>query len=138
MKKVTGIGGVFFKSKDPKKTSEWYGENLGLVINPYGSVFEFRQGAAPDKKGYTVWSPFKEDTDYFAPSKEDFMVNYRVEDLNSLLEELRSNGVKVVGEIEEFEYGKFAHIMDPEGRKIELWEPIDDVFTKEYEGKSTM
>ena len=66
------------------------------------------------------------------------MVNYRVDDLNSLLEELRSNGVKVVGEIEEFEYGKFAHIMDPEGRKIELWEPIDDVFTKEYEGKSTM
>jgi predicted enzyme related to lactoylglutathione lyase len=138
MKKVTGIGGVFFKSKDPKKISDWYGKNLGLVINPYGSVFEFRQGADPAKKGYTVWSPFKEDSDYFSPSKDDFMVNYRVDDLNSLLEELRSNGVKVVGEIEEFEYGKFAHIMDPEGRKIELWEPIDDVFTKEYEGKSTM
>jgi predicted enzyme related to lactoylglutathione lyase len=137
MKKVTGIGGIFFKSKDPKKISDWYGENLGLVINPYGSVFEFRQGADPTKKGYTVWSPFKEDSDYFSPSTDDFMVNYRVDDLTSLLEELRSNGVRVVGEIEEFEYGKFAHIVDPEGRKIELWEPIDEVFTKEYEGKST-
>jgi len=137
MKKVTGLGGVFFKSKDPKKISDWYGENLGLVINPYGSVFEFRQGADPDKKGYTVWSPFKEDTDYFSPSKDDFMVNYRVADLKNLLEELRNNGVKVVGEIQEFDYGKFAHIMDPEGRKIELWEPVDEVFTKEYEGKST-
>jgi predicted enzyme related to lactoylglutathione lyase len=138
MKKVTGIGGVFFKSKDPKKISDWYGENLGLVINPYGSVFEFRQGAAPDKKGYTVWSPFKEDSDYFAPSEEPYMVNYRVADLKALLSDLREKGVKIVGEIETFEYGKFAHIMDPEGRKIELWEPIDEVFTKEYEGKSTM
>jgi len=138
MKKVTGIGGVFFKSKDPKKISDWYGDKLGLVINPYGSVFEFRQGAAPDKKGYAVWSPFKEDTDYFSPSKESFMVNYRVADLKALLEDLRSKGVEVAGEIEEYEYGKFAHIVDPEGRKIELWEPIDEVFTKEYEGKSTM
>jgi len=138
MKKVTGIGGIFFKTKDPKKISDWYGENLGLVINPYGSVFEFRQGAAPDKKGYTVWSPFKDDTDYFAPSEEPYMVNYRVADLKELIDDLREKGVKIVGEIEEFEYGKFAHIMDPEGRKIELWEPVDEVFTKEYEGKSTM
>ena len=138
MKKVTGIGGIFFKTKDPKIISDWYGDHLGLVINPYGSVFEFRQGAAPDKKGYTVWSPFKEDTDYFAPSEEPYMVNYRVADLKALIEDLRNKGVKIVGEIEEFEYGKFAHIMDPEGRKIELWEPIDEVFTKEYEGKSTM
>jgi predicted enzyme related to lactoylglutathione lyase len=138
MKKVTGIGGIFFKTKDPKKISDWYGENLGLVINPYGSVFEFRQGAAPEKKGYTIWSPFKEDSDYFAPSEEPFMVNYRVADLKALLEDLRNKGVKIVGEIEEFEYGKFAHILDPEGRKIELWEPVDEVFTIEYEGKSTM
>ena len=138
MKKVTGMGGVFFKCKDPKKTSAWYGEHLGLVINPYGSVFEFRQGADPSKKGYTTWSPFKEDSDYFEPSKHDYMFNYRVADLKALLEELRTNGVEVVGEIQEFEYGKFAHIMDPEGRKIELWEPVDEVFTKEYEGKSTL
>lgn len=138
MKKVTGIGGIFFKTKDPKKISDWYGDNLGLVINPYGSVFEFRQGASPDKKGYTVWSPFKDDTDYFAPSEEPYMVNYRVTDLKALIADLREKGVKIVGEIEEFEYGKFAHILDPEGRKIELWEPVDEVFTKEYEGKSTM
>ena len=138
MKKVTGIGGIFFKTKDPKKISDWYGDNLGLVINPYGSVFEFRQGASPDKKGYTVWSPFKDDTDYFAPSEEPYMVNYRVADLKALIADLREKGVKIVGEIEEFEYGKFAHILDPEGRKIELWEPVDEVFTKEYEGKSTM
>ena len=138
MKKVTGIGGIFFKTKDPKKISDWYGDHLGLVINPYGSVFEFRQGAAPDKKGYAVWSPFKEDTDYFAPSEEPYMVNYRVADLKALIDDLREKGVKIVGEIEEFEYGTFAHIIDPEGRKIELWEPIDEVFTKEYEGKSTM
>ena len=138
MKKVTGIGGIFFKTKDPKKISDWYGDNLGLVINPYGSVFEFRQGASPEKKGYTVWSPFKDDTDYFAPSEEPYMVNYRVADLKSLIADLREKGVKIVGEIEEFEYGEFAHILDPEGRKIELWEPVDDVFTKEYEGKSTM
>ena len=138
MKKVTGIGGIFFKTKDPKKISDWYGDNLGLVINPYGSVFEFRQGASPDKKGYTVWSPFKDDTDYFAPSEEPFMINYRVADLKALIADLREKGVKIVGEIEEFEYGKFAHILDPEGRKIELWEPVDEVFTKEYEGKSTM
>jgi predicted enzyme related to lactoylglutathione lyase len=138
MKKVTGIGGVFFKSKDPKKISDWYGDNLGLVINPYGSVFEFRQGADPKKKGYTVWSPFKEDTEYFKPSEESFMVNYRVADLPALLEDLRGKGVEIVGEIEEFDYGKFAHILDPEGRKIELWEPVDEAFTKEYEGKSTM
>ena len=138
MKKVTGIGGIFFKTKDPKKISDWYGENLGLVINPYGSVFEFRQGTAPDKKAYTIWSPFKDDTDYFAPSEEPYMVNYRVADLKALIEDLRNKGVKIVGEIEEFEYGKFAHILDPEGRKIELWEPVDEVFTKEYGGKSTM
>ena len=138
MKKVTGLGGVFFKSKDPKKTSEWYGENLGLVINPYGSVFEFRQGSNPEKKGYTVWSPFKQDTNYFEPSKEDFMINYRVADLAALIEDLRSKGVEIVGEIEAFEYGKFAHILDLEGGKIELWEPVDEVFRKEYEGKSTL
>ena len=119
MKKVTGLGGVFFKSKDPKKISEWYGENLGLVINPYGSVFEFRQGAEPEKKGYTVWSPFKKDSDYFEPSKNEFMINYRVADLKALIEDLRNKGVQIVGEIEAFEYGKFAHILDPEGRKID-------------------
>ena len=138
MKKVTGLGGVFFKSDDPEKIKNWYGENLGLAINPHGSVFEFRRGADPEKRGYTVWSPFTKNTEYFGPSEHDYMFNYRVADLKALLEDLRSKGVKIVGEIEEYEYGKFAHIMDPEGRKIELWEPIDEVFTKEYDGNSTL
>ena len=138
MKKVTGLGGVFFKSEDPEKIKNWYGENLGLAINPHGSVFEFRTGADPEKKGYTVWSPFTKNTEYFGPSKHDYMFNYRVHDLKALLEDLRAKGVEVVMEIEEYEYGKFAHIMDPEGRKIELWEPIDEVFTKEYDGNSTL
>lgn len=135
--KVTSIGGIFFKCEDPEKVREWYGKNLGLKVNEYGSLFEFRKGDRPEEKGYLQWSPFSRDTKYFQPSEKDFMINYRVEGLSELLEELRSNGVKIVGEIEEFEYGKFAHIMDPEGNKIELWEPIDKVFTKLYEGTTT-
>jgi predicted enzyme related to lactoylglutathione lyase len=138
MKRVTGIGGIFFKSENPEKSREWYSKHLGLVTNPYGSVFEFRQGTAPDKKGYLNWSPMGADTKYYAPSQKEFMINYRVNDLIELLKTLKSEGVEIVGEMEEYEYGKFAWIMDPEGRKIELWEPIDNVFTKEYEGKTTM
>ncbi len=134
--KVTGIGGIFFKSKDPEKLKEWYKENLGLVTNEYGSLFEFRESKEPFNKGYLQWSPFNEDTKYFAPSNQDFMINYRVENIEELLEGLKEKGIKVVGEIESFEYGKFAHILDDEGNKIELWEPVDSVFTKEYEEKS--
>ena len=136
-RKVTGIGGIFFKSRDPEKIRKWYAENLGLVTNEYGSLFEFRQSADPEKKGYTQWSPFKQDTDYFEPSTKDFMINYRVEKIEELVAELRANGVTVVDEIESFEYGKFVHILDPEGNKIELWEPVDPVFTELYEGKTT-
>jgi predicted enzyme related to lactoylglutathione lyase len=100
-------------------------------------VFEFRSTDQPDDKGYLVWSPFTEDTNYFDPSKKEFMINYRVENLVELLEQLRTDGVEIVGEIEEYEYGKFAHIVDPEGNKIELWEPVDSVFTGLYEGKTT-
>ena len=137
MKKVTGIGGIFFKSKDPQKMNEWYNKNLGLVTNEYGSLFEFRSSNEPDKKGYTQWSPFKEDTTYFEPSKKEFMVNYRVENLEALVEELRKNNVTILDKIETFEYGKFIHIMDPEGNKIELWEPIDKVFTDMYKENTT-
>jgi predicted enzyme related to lactoylglutathione lyase len=136
-KKVTGIGGIFFKTKDPEKMKSWYQKNLGLVTNDYGSVFEFRSTDVPDSKGYLVWSPFKSDTKYFDPSKKEFMINYRVENLVELLEELRNDGIEIVGEIEEYEYGKFAHIVDPEGNKIELWEPVDKVFTDLYDGKTT-
>lgn len=128
--RVTGIGGVFFKSKDPKSQRDWYNKNLGLVTNDYGSLFEFRQGAKPDKVGYLQWSPFEENTKYFAPSEREFMINYRVENMVELVEQLKADGVTICDKIEEFEYGKFVHILDPEGNKIELWEPVDEIFTK--------
>ena len=137
MKKVTGIGGIFFKTKDPKQMIEWYSKNLGLLTNEYGSLFEFRESDNTDKKGYLQWSPFPNDSSYMQPSEKDFMINYRVENIEKLVEELKANGVEVLDEIESYEYGKFVHIMDPENNKIELWEPVDSVFTKLYEGKTT-
>ncbi len=128
--KVTGIGGIFFRSKDPQKTREWYGKNLGLAINEYGSPFEFRNANRPEEINYLNWNPFDENTDYFVPSEKEFMINYRVQNIEGLVKKLEENGVTIVDEIEEFDYGKFVHIMDIEGNKIELWEPIDSVFTK--------
>jgi predicted enzyme related to lactoylglutathione lyase len=128
--RVTGIGGIFFKSPNPKETKEWYGKNLGLAINEYGSPFEFRNANRPDEINYLMWTPFKEKTKYFAPSEKDFMINYRVQNLTGLVNKLKGNGVKIVDSIEVVEYGKFVHIMDPYGNKIELWEPVDSVFTK--------
>ncbi|MBG9377494.1 VOC family protein [Panacibacter sp. DH6] len=127
-KKVTGIGGIFFKCKDPGKLREWYKENLGLQTNQYGAVFEWRQGADTTRKGFTQWSPFKETTTYFQPSAKDFMINYRVENLAELLSALKKNGVTVVDSIETYDYGRFVHILDPEQNKIELWEPNDLVY----------
>jgi predicted enzyme related to lactoylglutathione lyase len=123
-KKVTGIGGIFFKCKDPKSIREWYKTNLGLNTNPYGATFEWYQGPDTTKKMMTQWSPFKETTKYFEPSTKDFMINYTVENLETLVGELRKNGVAVVDTIQTVDYGKFVHIMDPEGNKIELWEPM--------------
>ncbi len=136
-KKVTGIGGFFFKSKDPKLMRDWYAKNLGLVTNEYGSLFEFRLTDNPDKKGYLQWSPFEEKTNYFEPSQKEFMINYRVENLETLLEQLKKDGVTICDTIETYEYGKFLHIMDPEGNKIELWEPVDTPFTQQFEGETT-
>lgn len=135
--KVTGVGGIFFKCKNPKQIKDWYNQNLGLNTNEYGALFEFRQADHPDRKGYLQWSPFAEDTKYFEPSEKQFMINFRVENLEELVEELKKNGVNVVDEIATYEYGKFVHIMDPEGNKIELWEPVDEVFTKSEEGRTT-
>lgn len=137
MKKVTGVGGIFFKTKDPEKMKEWYNKNLGLVTNEYGSVFEFRESDKPENKAYSVWSPFKDDTDYFQPSEKEFMINYRVENIEALVEELQKSGVTICDEIETYEYGKFVHILDPENNKIELWEPVDSVFQGMYDGKTT-
>ena len=130
LKRVTGIGGIFFKCKEPAKVREWYKDHLGLQMNQYGSVFEWRQGADTLKKGFTQWSPFSEKTTYFAPSDKDFMINYRVADLEGLIEQLKKEGVTIADKIETAEYGKFVHIMDIEGNKIELWEPNDIEFEK--------
>lgn len=125
MKKVTGIGGVFFKCNDPKKITEWYQKNLGLNTNPYGATFEWYEASDSTKKAQTQWSPFPKNTKYFEPSNKDFMINYRVENLEALVEELKKNDVTIVDKIETYDYGKFIHILDPEGNKVELWEPID-------------
>jgi predicted enzyme related to lactoylglutathione lyase len=124
MKKVTGIGGVFFKCKDPESVKAWYGKHLGLQVNEYGVTFTWKDEEDPAKTGITQWSPFPEKTDYFDPSEKDFMINYRVENLEALVDELKAGGVTIVDKIETYDYGKFVHIMDPEGNKIELWEPI--------------
>jgi predicted enzyme related to lactoylglutathione lyase len=123
MKRVTGLGGVFFKCKDPERTRKWYSEHLGIRSEEYGAIFKWREHEKGEREGYTVWSPFKARTRYFAPSKKAFMLNYRVADLESLMALLKKEKVEIIGGIERSEYGKFAWIMDPEGNKIELFEP---------------
>ncbi len=127
--KVTGIGGIFFRAKKSKEITQWYGKNLGLALDDYGSAFEFRNANRPEEINYLRWSPFDENTDYFDPSKKDFMINYRVQHIEALVDQLRANGVTILDDIESYDYGKFVHILDPEGNKIELWEPVDKVFT---------
>lgn len=130
LKRVTGIGGIFFKCKDPKKMRDWYKDHLGLNTNEYGAVFEWYQGSDNSKKGFSQWSPFSEKTKYFQPSEKDFMINYRVQNLEKLVEQLKKENVTIVDKIETYEYGKFVHIMDVEGNKIELWEPNDIEYEK--------
>lgn len=134
--KVTGIGGIFFFSDNPEETREWYAKNLGLEVNEWGSSFEFRNANRPDEINYLQWSPFKTGSEYFDPSKKEFMINYRVQNIEGLVKKLRADGVTILDEIVSYEYGKFVHIMDSEGNKIELWEPVDKVFT-EMGGKTT-
>jgi len=130
MKRVTSLGGIFFKCKDPDKVKEWYSKYLGFNTDQYGTTFEWRQSDEQSKKGFTVWSPFSQDTKYFEPSQKEFMINYRVENIEQLVEEFKKEGVTVVDDIEVFEYGKFVHILDVEGNKIELWEPNDEEYEK--------
>ena len=126
MKKVTGLGGVFFKCNNPKEMNEWYAQNLGLETSAYGATFEWRQADDPSKKGSTTWCTFPADTKYFNPSDKPFMVNYRVADIEALVAELKQSDVTVVDEIAEYDYGNFVHILDPEGNIIELWEPKEE------------
>ena|SRR5688572_1134348 len=129
-KRVTSIGGIFFKCRNPEQIKEWYGKHLGIATDAYGTTFEWRKSDNAEEKGFTQWSPMKDTTKYFDPSPKEFMINYRVENLQALVEILKSEGVEVVDEIEKFEYGSFVHILDPEGNKIELWEPDDKAYDK--------
>ncbi|HEX4975927.1 MAG TPA: VOC family protein [Pseudomonadales bacterium] len=123
MKRVTGIGGIFFKAKDPKALGEWYRQHLGMNVEEWGGVaFRWAEDNSSGT-GTTIWSPFKADTDYFAPSTAPFMVNFRVADLHALLAALRAEGCEVQDKVEESEFGKFGYVIDPEGNKLELWEP---------------
>lgn len=128
MKRVTSIGGVFFKCKNPDAQMDWYHRHLGIQMDKYGSSFQWRQADEKEKKGHTAWSPFEETTDYFGDASQQYMINYRVENLTLLVEQLKREGVTVVDEIEEFAYGKFVHILDLEGNRVELWEPADVVY----------
>ena len=134
--RVTGVGGIFFKSENPYKLKEWYKNNLGLGTDSWGTNFEWYQGGDSTKKGFTQWSPFNEKTKYFKPSTKDFMINYRVVNIEKLLERLRNNRVTILDSIETVEYGKFVHILDNEGNKIELWEPNDKEYEKLVDGRT--
>jgi predicted enzyme related to lactoylglutathione lyase len=130
MKRVTGLGGVFFKTNDPKKTMQWYEQHLGMKMDDYGHSFQWVEVDKREAKtpALTQWSAFSADTKYFGPSEKPFMFNYRVENLVELLKVLKDEGVTLVGEMQEFSYGKFGWIMDPDGNKIELWEPKGEGF----------
>ena len=123
MKRVTGFGGLFFKSDDPQKIKEWYRKHLGIQSESWGTQFFWRDDENPQERGYTAWSVFKKDTTYFQPSEKTFMMNFRVDNLPELLKVLKQEGVDIIGEMVEEEFGKFAWVMDPDGNKVKLWEP---------------
>ncbi|MCB2406862.1 VOC family protein [Hymenobacter lucidus] len=121
--KVTGIGGIFFLTDNPAATREWYARHLGLDTNDWGATFESRNAERPEEVTTLQWSPFQTGSDYFAPSRKEFMINYRVQNIEGLVAQLRANGVTILDSIESFDYGKFVHILDADGNKLELWEP---------------
>ena len=121
--KVTGVGGIFFFTENPKETKEWYSKNLGIETDDYGSSFKSRNINKPDEINILQWSPFKKGSNYFAPSKKEFMINYTVQNIEGLVKNLENSGITVLDSIATYDYGKFVHILDPEGNKIELWEP---------------
>ncbi|MEZ5008194.1 MAG: VOC family protein [Chitinophagales bacterium] len=126
MPKVTGIGGIFFYSDNLDETKEWYTKNLGIKINDWGSSsFNSRNVDQPDEINSLQWKPFKKGDEYFSPSKKDFMINYQVQNIEGLINQLKANGVTMLDSLETYDYGKFVHIMDIEGNKIELWEPVN-------------
>ncbi len=124
--KVTGVGGIFFYSDNPQEMNEWYSKNLGIEINAWGSLsFESRNVNRPEEINSLQWKPFKKGDEYFSPSQKDFMINYQVQNIEGLVNNLKESGVNILDSITAYDYGKFVHIMDAEGNKIELWEPVN-------------
>ena len=123
MKRVIGLGGIFFKARDPKALYEWHRQHLGIESATDGSGAMWRDADHPEVPGCNVWAIFPQETKYFSPSQSSFMINFRVENLGELLTALREEGVQVDPKVEEYDYGKFGWIMDPEGNRVELWEP---------------
>ncbi len=134
--RIIGIGGIFFQCDDPKAMREWYSNHFSLITDEYGALFETRKASNPEQPAYLQWSTMSRDSDHFKPSKSGFMVNYRVQHIEDLVEQLRTDGVTILDEIVTYDYGKFVHILDPEGNKVELWEPIDQVFTDYSKGRT--
>lgn len=134
---VIGIGGIFLKFKDPEKMRNWYKDALSMQTNDYGVLFEFN-GKQQNKEGYLQLGTFEKTTDYFGDKDQQTMINFRVDDLVALKTELELKKVTIVDEIEEYSYGKFLHIKDPEGNRIELWEPVDSEFSKSEDSKMPM
>jgi predicted enzyme related to lactoylglutathione lyase len=122
--KVTGLGGIFFYSENPSTIKDWYAQNLGLDFNEWGATsFDTRNMENPEQIESLQWCPFKTGDKYFEPSAKEFMINYKVQHIEALVEKLKANGVTILDEITSYDYGKFVHILDSEGTKIELWEP---------------
>ncbi len=134
--RITGIGGIFFKVKDPAATRSWYAQHFGMQTDKYGTNFLWYQGADSTHKGFTQWSPFGSKTKYFAPSPHSFMINYRVQGIEALIAKLSASGIKPLDTLTTYDYGKFIHYLDPDSNKIELWEPIDEIYHK-YSGALT-
>lgn len=135
--RVTGIGGIFIKYNEPDKIKQWYSDYLGIKVDEYGTTFEWRKSDSPESKGFTVWSPFSQASEYFKPSQKEMMINFRVDNLDAILAKLAEKGVFMLGPIEVTDYGRFAHIIDPEGLKIELWEADDPAYDKMIEDNRT-
>lgn len=137
MARVIGIGGIFFKFKDPDQMRVWYQNVLGMTINDYGVLFEFN-GDTSNKKGYLQLGTFPEDSTYFGSVEQQAMINFRVDELETFMTDLQKKGVTILNEIERYPYGNFLHIADPEGNRIELWEPIDTEFESSDDPKMPM
>ncbi len=128
--KVIGIGGIFFFAEQVETTKAWYSQHLGLKTDDYGAMFSFRNLDKPEEINHLQWSVFPKGSPYFSPSTKEFMINYRVQNIEGLVGQLKASGVTVLDNIETYDYGKFVHILDPEGNKVELWEAVDSVFTE--------